>query len=262
MNTSRSRLFQLGALMAAVVLLPGCMVELLTTTAIQGELQAQSAAAATQQLANARRQADEMKLRQGIDVYRAENGVNPPSLQAMVPDYLDAVPVDPAGRPLYAYDPASGWFGPAGSGGAPSGAVSGRMTAQDDANLDQLYAALDDYYAMYGEYPAKLGQLAPRFIDAVPGQAVGGQPYIYRADTGEVYHPSELQAAARPQAGTRSSMPISGASPVAEQVQAIGIMNDLNAQTNPTAGRARQQVQDLATSQNEQYESLMNDLDL
>jgi hypothetical protein len=171
----------LAALLIAGAVLPGCILELLTTTAIQGELQAQNAASATKQLEHTRRMADEMKVKQAIDVYRAENAAYPPSLEALVPEYLDAVPVDPIGKPLFAYDPSTGWFGD----------------------------------------PAK-----------APGSA--------RA----------------------SSMPISGGSPVAEQVEAIGIMNELNAQPGPTSDIAREQANDITTQQNERYESLLDDLNL
>lgn len=250
----------LCALLLAAALMPGCILELLTTTAIQGELQAQSAASATAQLDRTRRMADEMKIRQAIDVYRAENRENPPSLEALVPNYLDAVPVGPTGDPIYTYDPATGWFGMPSQAGASSGSVA-PMTAQDEANLDAIAGALYDYHAMYRRYPDRLADLAPRFIDAVPNQA-SGQPYRYFPETGEVYHPAELQTAASPHSGPGSTMPISGSSPVADQMQAIGIMNDLNAGSNPNADRARQQAQDIGAQQNERYESVLDDLNL
>ena len=249
------------ALVVSAAFLPGCILELLTTTAIQGELQAQNAAAATQQLDRARRMADEMKIRQAIDVYRAENRTNPPSLEALVPDYLDAVPVGPTGEPIYVYDAATGWFGLPSERQARSPGA-GPMTAQDETNLKAIEGALYDYHAWYGTYPARLSDLAPRYIDGIPNTA-SGYPFTYFADTGEVYHPSELEApSSAPAPRTRSSMPIGGPSPVAEQMEAIGIMNDLNAGVNPSAGRGRQQAEDIGSEQNERYESLLDDLNL
>lgn len=249
----------LAVLIAAAAFMPGCILEVLTATAIQGELQAQNAASATKQLDRTRRMADEMKIRQAIDVYRAENRENPPSLEALVPNYLDAVPTGPTGDPLYAYDPATGWFGPPSE--APSAATAA-MTPADRANLEAVRSALYDYHAMYREYPQSLNDLAPRFMDAVPVQP-SGQPYRYFPDTGEVYHPSELQSAATaPAPASRSAMPISGGSPVAEQMQAIGIMNDLNAGVPPASDPARQQAEDIGARQNERYEEVLDSLNL
>lgn len=259
MDSSIARWKALFALVLAAAMLPGCILELLTTTAIQSELQAQNASSAMNQLDRTRRMADEMKIRQAIDVYRAENRVNPPSLEALVPAYLDAVPVGPTGDPLYAYDPSTGWFGLRSENAPAAGAGK---TAQDEKNLESIRSALYDFHAMYGRYPTQLTDLVPRFIDAIPNQ-VSGQPYRYFPDTGEVYHASDLQSAGSTSGRSQSSsMPISGGSPVAEQMQAIGIMNDLNAGSNPTAGRSRQQVQDIGAQQNDRYESALDDLNL
>lgn len=251
----------LVALLIAAAFLPGCILELLTTTAIQGELQAQNAAAATQQLAHAQKMAHEIEVRQAIDAYRAENGTNPPSLAALVPDFLAAVPMDASGRPVFAYDPATGWFGdpvPGGTAGAPTSAT---VTAQDRTNLEALSSALNDYYAWYREYPQQLADLAPRFIDTVPTQS-DGRPYHYVPVTGEVRHTAELQSAAAPAVPRSSSAHVRGGSPAAEQVQAIGIMNELNAQPAPSADPMRRQVQDVTTQQNDRYESVLDDLNL
>lgn len=88
----------------------GCLLELLSTAAIEGELQAQTAASGARQMDQAQRMVTELELRQGIDVYRVETGSYPMTLEELVPKYLNAVPVGPDGQPRYDYDSVTGRF--------------------------------------------------------------------------------------------------------------------------------------------------------
>ena len=94
-------------LIALTLPLSGCLMELLTVTAIQGELAAQDAQSATRALSYAKESVATTELQQAISAYTAENGYYPPTLEALVPDYLYSVPTTPGGRP-YAYDPSTG----------------------------------------------------------------------------------------------------------------------------------------------------------
>ncbi|MGQ9919242.1 MAG: hypothetical protein ACUVS7_17700, partial [Bryobacteraceae bacterium] len=74
-------------------------MEVLTATAIQGELQAQQAQAIQRQVAVAANQSGRSRLEQAIRAYQAEKGAFPPSLEALVPDYLPSVPTRADGSP-------------------------------------------------------------------------------------------------------------------------------------------------------------------
>ena len=87
--------------------LTGCGVELLTTTAIQGELQTQQMQAMKRQVQSASDTSGRVTLERAIQTYRAEKGGNPPSLASLVPDYMPAVPKRGDGTE-YGYDPARG----------------------------------------------------------------------------------------------------------------------------------------------------------
>ena len=87
--------------------LTGCGVELLTTTAIQGELQTQQMQAMKRQVQSASDTSGRVTLERAIQTYRAEKGGNPPSLASLVPDYVPAVPKRGDGTE-YGYDPARG----------------------------------------------------------------------------------------------------------------------------------------------------------
>ena len=76
-----------------VVALAGCGVELLTTTAVRGELEAQQMTAMKRQLQGVAENTGQMNVERAIQTYRAEKGVNPPSLHSLVPNYLPALPV-------------------------------------------------------------------------------------------------------------------------------------------------------------------------
>ncbi len=176
-------------LIALTLPLSGCLMELLTATAIQGELAAESAQSATRVLSYAKESLANTELQHAIDVYAAEQGHYPPSLEALVPDYLHSVPKTPTGRP-YAYDPSTGrLIDPA---AAPAQV---HFTNADRQNLQEVKAGIYSYWQSTGYFPRTLDDLDPLYMQAVPALSSGGA-FIYDPQTGSVYHPAELAAAA------------------------------------------------------------------
>src|SRR5688500_14955524 len=95
------------AIITLAVLLSGCMAEVLSSTAIQGELQAQQLKSVKGHMDHAKEMNAKLSLQQAINAYRAEKGMNPPSLDALIPEWIPAIPRNPDGTPL-GYDPRTG----------------------------------------------------------------------------------------------------------------------------------------------------------
>lgn len=180
-NTSRC-IGRTLILMLTAVLVTGCSLELLASTAVQSELQAQNAKSAMKQLDHAERMADKIEIRQALQVYRVENGAYPESLHDLVPRYLHEVPVGPDGTDLYAYDPVTGWFG------LPSEQPTQPLTEADQANMELIMLALDEYYLDYNKFPNKLNRLVPDYLVTVP-VTESGKPFEYVAQSGIVMAP-------------------------------------------------------------------------
>ncbi len=108
---------------SCLVLLGGCGAELLTTTVITTELQAQSAKSAIGVLNYARDQTALTTVQQGIQSFQSYNGRNPQSLQELIQTgYLVSLPQTAPKNTLY-YDPSSGsvWIGPVDAGQGQGG---------------------------------------------------------------------------------------------------------------------------------------------
>lgn len=123
------------ALVAAAA--PGCLLDVMTTTAIQGELAKENATAATRALDQAQRTADDVssrnaslnaqpqpitaadrankeKIRQAINSYGQAVGYYPPSLQALVQyGYLDELPKTSNGQDFIFYPENGALYHPA-----------------------------------------------------------------------------------------------------------------------------------------------------
>lgn len=93
--------------LAAVLMLTGCGVGVVATSAVSSELEVENAKSALKQLDNAKGQTGSIAVERAIEAYRADKGVNPPSLEELVPDYLPKVPTKADGS-SYDYDPATG----------------------------------------------------------------------------------------------------------------------------------------------------------
>ena len=211
-------LIGLGCLAA---LLSGCLAEVLTTTAITAELQAEQMKAMNGQVQRAADTTAKINLQKGIDTYRAEKGANPPSLVALVPDYLPAIPTASDGNP-YGYD--------ATNGALLDGASA--IAAADQRKLEQVKAAITQYGSKTGFYPVTLDALAPAYLPTPP-QSVTGQAFVYDNRTGYLAVPGGGQAASGRAAG------VSGAGgPMGEAMTGIAIQNQLNSNSNAGSASA------------------------
>jgi hypothetical protein len=197
------------------VALSGCMLELLTTTAIQGELAARDAQAGVQALNYAKESKAKTEAEYAIRAYQAEKGSYPLSLAALVPDYLPGVPTHADGSP-FGYDAATGTL-------LDSAATPQRIPNEEDRrNLKRIEDAIYAYWQATANYPQTLVELQPLYIDKVPALSSGGS-FIYDAQTGAVHSPGDFHApvfsGARVAAG--------GAGPLGEATSGIAIQNQL-----------------------------------
>lgn len=220
-------------ILALTLPLVGCGVEILTTTAIQGEMASQNAAQATRVLDRVKESAALQEVEQAIRAYKAETGKYPASLQTLVPQYLARVPMDPQGRP-YGYDPATGAVFETAQ---PS--QTQRITETDKQNLQQIYNAIYAYWQATRRYPPSLNALVPDYLSSVPVTS-SGQQFVYNARTGAINHPLELvrqQRQTQPQA--RRGGGTAGVGPLGDTLTGISVQNELNRQGNNSAGQTR-----------------------
>lgn len=219
----------------------GCLVEVLTTTAIQGELAAQNATAATAALGKAKQTTAETTLRQGINTYYAEKGQYPRTLEALVPNWVAAVPKQPNGQP-YNYDPLTGWFG----AGAPPA-----ITSADRQNKQKIRNAVNQYGQAVGYYPPSLDALVTYgYLDAVP-KTSRGEDFFFNPQDGTLLHPAEVfgntsggNVAHTPRGG---GVGVGGAGPMGEAMTGIAIQNQLGNMgggASQTGSRMRQGARD------------------
>jgi len=216
----------------------GCGVEVLTTTAIQGELQKQQLQALKSQTSHAGDAAARIRLEQAIGVYQAEKGTYPPSLEALVPAYLPDLPRQSSGDP-FGYDPATGKL----LTGSPAAVASQQGQRADADNLARIRDAINKHGRATGYYPPTLSALAPLYLDPLP-QSASGAPFAYDPQTGQVWAPGQAAPPAAPQASRAPGG--TGAGPMGEAMTGIAIQNDLNSMNQSGASaagnRARQQV--------------------
>lgn len=221
-----------------VVSLSGCLAEVLTVTAIQGELAAENAQSAMRALEHTRRSVSRIEVNSAVQAYAAEHGRNPPSLHALVPAYLPEVPTAPNGQPL-AYDPSTGTVY---DSSVPP------MTARDDRNLQAISDAIYLYWQSSGNYPGSLDALAPLYMNPVPRMATGG-PYVYNPRSGAVNHPAELQQFAAGASNTGRS-------------DTRGLHRQLqNRSTSGASGTALRQIGGAADMQSRRQLEILNDQD-
>ena len=220
--------------------LSGCGVELLTTTAIQGELQTQQMQAMKRQVQSASDTSGRVTLERAIQTYRAEKGANPPSLASLVPDYVPAVPKRGDGAE-YGYDPARGVLldGPAASAAAPAAAPGG-ATPADQQMMAAIRDAITRYGTATGSYPATLDALYPSYL-AKPPRTSTGESFLYNNQNGSVAHPRGGAAApAMPApAAPRAPSGVGGAGPMGEVMTGIGMQQQLNSMGSSGASAAQ-----------------------
>lgn len=245
---------RIAAAALVIMMLGGCGVELLTTTAIQGELQAEQMKAMDRQLSGAADTTAQINIERAIATYKGETGTNPPSLEALVPNYLPQLPLRPDGM-AYGYDPVSGTL--TGQGvPAPASAMAagGGPTQPDQRKIREIKDAINRYGAATGWYPATLQDLVPAYLPAVP-KTTSGQDFIYNNQNGDVQHPA--QVAAQPSYNSYSNGPnaggVGGAGATGEAMTGIGIQNQLNSMSNAGSSAAGSRMRQSAGTIQENY---------
>jgi len=231
-----------------ITLLSGCGVELLTTTAIQGELQAQQLKSMQRQVQGISNQTAKINLQRAIQTFQAENGRYPTSLNELVPKYLPSIP-DAGSGMSFTFDPATGQILT-----VPAG-----IPAEDLRRMEQIkYAVLQFAYAT-GYYPQNLDVLYPNYISFTP-LTTSGEQFIYNPQTGTVSHPKQgsVVSQSQPPIG-----PTSG--PLSEYTGAIGIQQQLGNTPNSSGSVGtymRGNIHNIQNDYSNKQNKVMDDLGL
>lgn len=247
------------AITIAAVVLSGCAVELLTTTAIQSELQAEQMKAMKRQVQGAASSSGKINLQRAIGVYHAENGVYPPTLDALAPNYLPTVPVKVDGA-SYGYDPATGRIFEQST--VPSGSL-----AADTKTIQDIKNAINQYGTQVGYYPPTLDALYPQYLSSPPRTSMGGQ-FVYNSQNGFVGMPGTGAPRQRQSGAGQGSGGYGGggAGPMGEVMTGIAIQNQMNSQSNAGVNSAgsygRRSVNGVAGTHNDRQNQIMDDLGL
>ena len=243
-----------------ILALAGCGVELLTTTAIQSELQAEQATAIKRQVGAAADTTAQINIQRAIDTFQAENGKYPGSLDELVPGYLPSLPTQPDGTP-YAYDSASGKL----VDGPRRNVILG-PTAGDRQKMKQITQAVNSYGMATGYYPPSLDAMVPQYISAIP-KTDSGEDFIFRPEDGALLHPAQQNQPAAPitaQQRRLNAPAVGGAGPMGEAMTGIGMQQQLdsmsNAGSSSAAGCARGRADRAVQQQQQQQEQALKQL--
>ena len=172
----------------------GCLLEVMTTTAIQGELAAESAQSAGRAMERAEDSKSKIEIESAVRQYSGEKGYYPSLLNDLVPDYLTVLPVQSDGQ-SFQYNPQNGAVSIRKAGIPGRGSTDPMvMTQADVQNLQRLRGAVYRYWEVTGLYPPNLESLAPLYIPEVPLMSSGGA-FRYDVTTGAVSHPAEFRQA-------------------------------------------------------------------
>jgi len=229
-----------AALGMAALFFAGCGAEILTATAISGQLQKEQVGAMKRNIDHAKDTTGRTATEQAIRTFQAEKGHHPPSLEALVPQYLAEVPRKADGSP-YGYDPTTGRL--------LDGPAPGGMPPADQQTMNQIRSAINQYGTATGYYPGTLDDLAPHYLP-VPPRTQDGRPFHYNNQTGEVRHPGTPGGAA-PGPGAR--VPAGGAGPLGEAMTGIAIQNQLGNMSQGGANAAGTRGRDQARGVPDSY---------
>lgn len=233
-----------------LIFLSSCGVELLTTTAIQGELQAQQLKSMQKQVEGISNQTGKINLERAIQTFRAENGRYPSSLNELVPQYLPSLP-SPSGDSIYSFDPTTGQII----------TVPASIPVDDVRRMEQIKYAIVQYTQATGYYPTTLDSLYPSYLGFVP-RTSSGEAFVYNAQTGSVSHPL-LSSAQTPQPS--ASSPSAGTYPMNTVTGGMAVQQQLNSMTNSSGAvgsYSRQSVQNIQNDYSNQQNKVMDDLGL
>ena len=251
------RTLRVSVLLAVIMLMAGCGVELLTTTAIQGELQAQQMSAMQNQVKNAAGTTGRINLERAIQTYIADKGGNPPSLEALVPDFIPALPKKADGSD-YGYDASTGKLTD-----APS-ASRGSISPTDLQMMESIRTAINSYGTATGYYPPTLDALYPNYLTKLP-RTDAGEAFVYNDQNGYVAHPREQQAP-QPVSTTASVGGGGGAGPMGEVMTGMSVQNQLNQMnqsgTSSAGSRMRESASGLGQGQDAKNNAAMDQLGL
>lgn len=238
------------------LLLPGCMAEVLTSAAIQADLQAKQASAAQQTLSNVRSDTGQMNLQRAVDLYQADKGSLPASLDLLVPDYIDAIPPRGDGG-AFGYNPLTGKVLETDAG----------PTAADYLMMEQIKTAINAYGTATGLYPPTLDTLNQSGYLPVPPRTESGQPFNYNNQNGAVSHPLDGPVtAAMPTQAPRpgGAVGVGGGGPLGEVTTGIAMQEELNRSSNAgsaAAGtRGRTSTRSAAAEQSQRQEKALDEL--
>lgn len=232
--------------------LPGCMLDLLMGAAIQGELAGQAAQTGARAMDRASDASGETTLRQAIQAYKAETGLNPPSLAALIPEFLGSIPIQSNGQP-FGYDSASGQI--------LTGAAASGPTSADNEKLQRIQTAINAYAQATRYYPASLDQLSPLYMGEIP-KTDGGQAFRYDPNTGQAAFP----AMGGSSMGAMAPGGAAGGSLMTETMTGMGMQQQLNnmnqSGTNAASGRMRNNARNIGAGHDERTNNTMNQLGL
>ena len=170
-----------NGLLASVMalLLSGCLVEMLMTSAVTADMAAQNAGEMKGTMSSAQIDTDLVRLQEAVDTYTAEKGAFPSDLSALVPTHIEALPMRPDGKP-YGYNPIEGEVYRSGEGPAPG----------DYFLMQRIDVAIKNFGATTGYFPPTLDALYPTYLP-LPPRTASGKPFSYNNQNGEVTHPDE-----------------------------------------------------------------------
>lgn len=160
-------------------LFSGCLVEMLMTTAVTADMAAQNAGEVQGSFSEAQVDVDMTRLQEAVELYAAEKEAYPADLSALVPNYIDAVPLRPDKKP-YGYNPILGEVYETADGPAPT----------DYLTMQNIETAINSFGTNTGYYPPTLDALYPTYLPTLPRTA-SGKPFNYDNQNGQVTHPDE-----------------------------------------------------------------------
>jgi len=204
-----------ASLVFLALLLPGCLLDVLVTSAVSADLAAQEASATMETMEQAELDTDLLRLREAIKYYNVEKEGYPRELSELVPDYIEAIPTRKDGS-SFGYNPVTGEVFESGAGPAPA----------DYLMMASLEQAIVAYGTQTGYYPPTLESLYPTYVQSPPRTA-SGQPFGYDNQTGRITHPD---AGKEPVRTVTDPMPASEPVPASKAIGSLkkGDLKDSN----------------------------------